>query len=898
MRSGLSTRVETRTLALFVACALIPVAAFAIFGFLVVTQNLRDLTQTQLDATTKNYGLLVFERLKAIDDELTSLARRYEQDDLSPEEIATVSDARATFRVVQVSAEPIDSHKTDSIFRRLLITQQDGKPQVLIKGRPRAPSSNIILEAQVDPEYLWNSDALLSPDARLCVFSENDVQLNCATVTTRLSSATRSDTGLSEKTLSSRWSLFLNATYQVPNWTVSLQVPESAALNGLQSFRWILPVTAALAVAIALLLASVFIRRSHAPLRSLADAANRIGQGKFSRPLQITSVDEYGRLTSAFNQMSQSLRGQFRFLRVLARMDRTILSRAGTRPAIESLLRRLPRTLECRSAAVLLYGPKSWELIAHAPGSKHISQTFIDPDVRFLRTAQIERRESGDPSWSCVLQHLRDNASSAFYLVPVMVKNELRAHLIVGENAVSHSPRQLQDIAQRLAVALDNDDWERTLWTQAHTDALTGLPNRLALRQHLSTELASENAVGAVLFIDLDRFKAVNDSLGHTLGDSLLQQVTARWQSQLEPGCLLARFGGDEFVAILPTLSRDQVAKVAQRLLEALREPCQLQEVRYVSQASIGIATYPSDGADVDVLLKHADIALYRAKSDGRGRISFFDQSMSRDLNARLELEHQLREAIRDGRIRSHFQPKLNLRGEIVGVEALARWQTAEGKWISPGTFIPLAEETGLIVPMGEILLRDVCRQIREWQNRGVPVKQVAVNISIVQMRNPAFAEVILKCLSDAGLEGHCLEIEVTESLFAENTTDVARQLTRLMNAGVRVAIDDFGTGFSSMSLLRQYPISTLKIDRSFVMGCHTSAESRALLKALVDVGHALNLEVVAEGVEQIEHLQVLQELHCDLLQGFLFAPALDAKALEDFLSDGRAAEQAARSTG
>jgi diguanylate cyclase (GGDEF)-like protein len=681
---------------------------------------------------------------------------------------------------------------------------------------------------------------------------------------------------------------------------VQAQVPEAAALQALRAFKWILPATAGLAIAIAVLLASIFIRRSHAPLRLLADAARRIGEGRFGRTVSVSSSDEYGRLARAFNQMSRGLREQFQLLRVLARVDRTILARGGTQPAIRYLLRRLPGLLNCEHAGVLFYGNGSAQLIACSGHLTPIRCIDIAPTMSGLRVSRdIERRTHLDADARHVLEHFDSSASNTFYFVPVLIKNELRAHLIIGSAGEPASLRRLQDIAQRIAVALDNEQWERTLWEHAHTDSLTGLPNRLALHQHLNQAAQGAHAIGTVFFLDLDRFKTVNDSLGHSLGDSLLQQVASRWKAHLPSSSLLARVGGDEFVAVVPqTHSRQETEQLAQALIAALREPCQLNEMRYVAQASIGVAMYPDHGTDAETLLRHADIALYRAKSGGRGRARMFDASMSGDLSARLEIEHQLRDAIREGRIHPHYQPKLNTQGELVGVEALARWQKVDGKWISPGTFIPIAEESGLIAPMGELLLRNVCKQMRDWQDRGIPVAHAAVNVSMVQMRDPAFADFVLRCLAETGIEGAALEVELTESLFSEKTTDVARQLTRLAQAGVRVAIDDFGTGFSSMSLLRQYPIHSLKIDRSFVIECHHSVESRALLKALIDVGHALHLQVVAEGVEEITQLSVLHELNCDVLQGYLFAPALSAQALESFINDGEPIRETLRSAG
>ncbi|HKE94268.1 MAG TPA: diguanylate cyclase, partial [Povalibacter sp.] len=788
------TRVESRTLLLFVTCALLPVVAFALFGLVTVDSHFRNLAQQQLDTAAKNYGLVVYDRVQQVDQQLTGLAQRYLQGELATTTIESLDDDRMHVTASATALSPAESPSAVQISRHLAVSDGGTQPDVTLQIAARDGRSEIRLSARLNPEYLWNSDALLPPVASLCVSTADDTMLNCASNSGATPQAHRPATTPDEPLMTSTWALFLNTPYGVAPWTVRLWLPESTALQALHSFRWILPLTAALSVAVALLVGSIFIRHSHAPLRALTEAARRIGRRRFSQPIDATSHDEYGGLARSFNRMAQNLRSQFDLLAVMARVDHAILSHTGTRPAMRYLLRRLPRLLGCPAAAMLL--PRDdgdFELSIMTTRDARIRRSILSGaqiDCSTLGAAGPHRRTAAAADTASLLAHFADAGITRIVLQPIVVKQNVRGYLIASEDRphLRSTLRRLHDIARRLAVAIGNDDWERELWRQAHTDSLTSLSNRPLLRQRLAQLLRTDGTPhrGAVIFMDLDRFKSVNDSLGHTLGDQLLQQVAARLQAQVPPHATLARFGGDEFVVVQPDAGIDEARDLAARLLGSLHDPCQLQETRYVAQASAGIALYPDHGTDVDTLLKSADIALYRAKAGGRGRLCFFDGAMTREMKDRLLLEDRLREAIRREEVCNYFQPKLDCNGNVVGVEALARWSSPQQGMISPGQFIPLAEETGLVVPMGELLLRQVCRQLRDWRDRGIPVDHVAVNISMVQMRDPGFADFVLRCLAEQGLSGDCLEVELTESLFAENRAAVARQLDQLVQADVR----------------------------------------------------------------------------------------------------------------
>jgi diguanylate cyclase (GGDEF)-like protein len=391
---------------------------------------------------------------------------------------------------------------------------------------------------------------------------------------------------------------------------------------------------------------------------------------------------------------------------------------------------------------------------------------------------------------------------------------------------------------------------------------------------------AKRSGVGvALLFLDLDRFKLVNDTLGHRAGDTLLQLAAARISSAVREQDTVARLGGDEFTVILPDVASPAgAANVAEKIIESLSACFLVEDKEVVIGASIGIAVYPLAGEDAETLVKHADIAMYRAKEAGRHNYQFYrpgHEGQPRDI---FELEHGLRRALEGGEMRLVYQPQIEIEsGAIVAVEALLRWQHPSRGEIPPSDFIPVAEDSGLIASIGEWVLREACRQNKAWQEAGLPPVRVAVNMSVRQLRNARFAERVAEILDETGLDADWLEIELTESMVMQFAKDVMDVLWQLKSLGIRLSIDDFGTGYSSLSYLKRLPVDTLKIDRSFVEGLDTDANDRAISNAIIAVASSLNLRVVAEGVETEKQLWFLREHACCDAQGFFFSRPLEA---------------------
>jgi diguanylate cyclase (GGDEF)-like protein len=396
----------------------------------------------------------------------------------------------------------------------------------------------------------------------------------------------------------------------------------------------------------------------------------------------------------------------------------------------------------------------------------------------------------------------------------------------------------------------------------------------------------------AVLFIDLDRLKLINDSLGHSFGDALLKQVAHRLQNHLRQGDILARQGGDEFVVVLKVIRNLQsVNRIALNLLQALREPFYVEGQELYISASIGVSLYPSHAETVSEMLRYADNAMYQAKDQGKNNFQFFSRDMSEIEQRNLWLVTQLHKALEYGELLLFYQPQIELNsGKVTGVEALIRWNHRELGLVSPGEFIPLAEETGLIVPVGTWVLEESCRQAKAWQLQGYPPMRIAVNVSVMQFNRDNFVDIVVQSLEKSGLEPCWLELELTEGLLLSDTQATIFKLKKLKELGVYLAIDDFGTGYSSLRYLQQMPIDLLKIDQSFVrwIGSDTEEDTkaRALLKTIAMLGQNLGMKIIAEGVETLEQLAYLRGIGCEEVQGYLFSRPRSVEDLETFLTE------------
>lgn len=463
------------------------------------------------------------------------------------------------------------------------------------------------------------------------------------------------------------------------------------------------------------------------------------------------------------------------------------------------------------------------------------------------------------------------------------------------EHRISHMLRASQTTHRLL-------ESERRLHRMAYFDSLTDLPNRQFFKENLQhmVALAQRHKLKlAVLFLDLDGFKRINDTLGHHLGDLVLQSTGERLRKSIrasdvligpgiiQEGLSIARLGGDEFTVLLSPIERDEdAAIVAERIRENLAQPLTLGDHDLYTSTSIGIAIYPDDGETAEELLKNSDLAMYHSKRAGGNMYQYFSAKMSETALRRLNLENHLRKAIERNELELHYQPQLDvLTGKFCGLEALIRWNCHELGQLSPAEFIPLAEETGLIVSIGEWVLRKACQEAKYWLDQSIPLTRMAVNVSAIQFLHPGFASLVAKILAETGLNAEALELELTESALINDEDSVLGVLQALKKVGVQLAIDDFGTGYSSLSRLKNFPIDRLKIDQSFIQNIEQDSENAAIVTAVIAMAEGMDMKVIAEGIETDRQLAFLKNRRCNEVQGYFLSKPLPSAQVEEFLT-------------
>jgi len=448
-------------------------------------------------------------------------------------------------------------------------------------------------------------------------------------------------------------------------------------------------------------------------------------------------------------------------------------------------------------------------------------------------------------------------------------------------------------LSRSLLYAIERKRTEGRLSHLAQYDLVTGLPNRALFRDRLTRALAHaqrKQHVSALLFLDLDHFKSINDSLGHDAGDQLLKLVADRLRSCLREGDTIARLGGDEFTVILEEIPESEnIANVAQKIIDLMARSFSINGQEVFVTTSIGIATYPSCGTDQKTLIKNADAALYDAKAHGRSIYRFYHEKMNVIASERLKLLTSLRHAVTRNEFVLRYQPQVNsFTGRIVGVEALLRWNHPEKGLIYPSQFVHLLEHTGLIIPVGEWVIRTACQQGKAWQDAGLSAIPIAVNISARQFKQKNLVNMISQILIDTKLEPRFLQLELTESVLVDNIGVTVATLRALHTIGAKLAIDDFGTGYSSLSYLKQFPLHALKIDRSFLQDLQKQTADAAIATAIITLGHSMKLNVIAEGVETNEQMEFLKKRNCNIMQGHLFGYPMHPVQIEDWLSDDK----------
>jgi diguanylate cyclase (GGDEF)-like protein len=563
--------------------------------------------------------------------------------------------------------------------------------------------------------------------------------------------------------------------------------------------------------------------------------------------------------------------------------------------------------LDVRACIIELLEVEGFEVIAAetSPEGVQFAQE-LSPDLILCDVMMPEM--DGYEVLASLRQHPVTETVPFIFLTAKATKSDLRHGMELGADDYLTKPftrsELLAAIATRLSkreafshrYASELSQATETLNQLAHYDSLTGLPNRLLLSERFYQVLAEFNEAHSpipVLYLDISQFRRVNSTLGYELGDYLLKTMAERLQAFVGSRNLVVRLGDDEFAIVLGTMGTElsevediqpAIARVAQNLLWAISQPFTVQDRTVFLTGCLGIAVYPKDGSDIDTLIRHADIAMHEAKSQGNSQFKLY-QPITKITSDQLALEADLRYALKRSEFQVYYQPQINLKTKaITGAEALLRWRHPQRGMISPAEFIPLAESTGLIVPIGAWVLQTACQQAKLWQAEGFDNLQIAVNLSAHQFGQPKLCEAITRTLQRTGLNPALLDLELTESALVQDVDSAISTLKQLRSLSIRVSVDDFGTGYSSLSYLQRFPFNTLKIDRTFVKSISQDAKNRAITTAIIQMAHQLQLQVIAEGVETQAELDFLSQHDCDLAQGYLFSPPVSAEAFTELL--------------
>jgi diguanylate cyclase (GGDEF)-like protein len=659
----------------------------------------------------------------------------------------------------------------------------------------------------------------------------------------------------------------------------------------------------ALAIAVAFAVAAMISERYLPALRSLQRGLGRLRERRFET-LPRFGIDEFAPLEKEFNATAMSLQRDWRAFEVLGDVDRALLAASEIDRALDLILPKFRELTRSQCVAVVLLDPTAHthgRLFMAATGTEEppVQRVSFDPGMLAtvreapagLTIARLEEQRHG------FLSGLRDAGAEFFWLWPVLDDERLSALLVVGYHTEPARDPAVADygaaFAERLRAALSNSARDERLYRQAHYDPLTQLPNRALFRDRLQQELAAAASGltrGALMYVDLDHFKRVNDSLGHAAGDQLLGIVAHRLKACVKEGDTVARLGGDEFCVLLRNVGDGDTARqIADRVIRSLALSANLSGRDYQMRASVGVTLFPDDGVDLEEVIRHADLAMYRAKAAGRGRAMFFEHDMTQ--RRATFSDSGLHRALRRRELSLFYQPQFALiDGRLCGVEALLRWQTRYDGLKLPGEFIPAAEHSGLITDIGGFVLDSACAQYAEWVRAGIAPRGFSVNVSVQQIKDSNFVQLVQGALEKHRINPRNLELELVESVLAD--AEVEEPLKAVAELGVQLALDDFGTGYSSLNYLRRYPVHTVKLDRSFLDEVPQNDAAGALVESVITMAHTLGKRVVAEGVESSGQLEFLRTRGCETAQGFYLARPMSATAMTEILETRRAGSE------
>lgn len=803
-------------------------------------------------------------------------------------------------KIINASAYDIPKGKTKLLV--LPASAAHKNPAVMLLMPQVKGASKTLLAAEINPNYLWGNTEDYPSNISVCAYRVAD-HLNHRLFCSAQEQPTFKNHSKAENI--GQYELFIRGEFQDNPWLFVTKRTYPFSVSAFDGFliSYGYMSAAAFSLLLVALLSLMQIRRTMVPLEQLIDGTRKISQGEFTQ-VNVEGKSEFAELAKSFNHMSANIKRQLDTLQTLSAIDRQMASNLDVEVVIKDIIARTQLLLPSATVYVTRIDEVS-DNKAQCSIMTSEKVSLVSPRIA-IPNAELGliRSYASGHFGHCKKDHifiyanlLAELGANHYWILPIFWQGEMSAFICVADETPLPQDHncwdEIADLAGRIGVAISAQEREDKLLVQAQYDTLTGLPNRILLHDRLRQAIEHTDRSGEpfwLVFVDLDRFKFINDTLGHNAGDQLLIEISKRLEWTIRDTDTVARFGGDEFIIILQGNMEDNLRMgILNRLIEALEAPFTIDGNEVNTTCSAGVAVYPTDAKNADTLLSNADIAMYRAKELGKNNYQFFTQTMNEKVANRLRLETHLRKALQLNELEVYYQPKVSLHSnKIVGMEALVRWNSQALGFISPANFIPLAEETGLIVPIGEWVLKTACEQAVAWQKAGYGNLLMAVNLSVRQFGQKNLLKSIVNILKESGLAAEQLELELTESMLMSDKKETLKILRSLKSLGINLSIDDFGTGYSSLAYLKDLPVHTLKIDKSFTDEIVLHNDEAPIVNSIISLAKNLKLHVVAEGVENYEQVRYLTAHGCDEIQGYYFSKPGAAETIESLLIAGK----------
>ncbi len=928
----LPSRVGRRFLLLFLILAVFPIGGISILSFNHVSSEFYHETHNRLHKASKSVARSLLNEVEQFEEQLDRAAA-LQSDPTAPslfrnsfEAVTSINAAGKTKPLLGpiIEAPVLNAGKQErlALGKPLLLSTLNSLGEtrlLLMKEYPNKQGGQEWFIAAIKPQELFSlpREDMLPPHSDYCILTPGLKPLHCSGNLERdISGNLQANAPLAELSstkpgtfdflraeknpqIAGHWSLSMESQYDATGWVVLVSEPRSVVLGPLRVYWTLFPLLVALSLFLVCLLGLHLIRRMLAPLEHMQAGAQRIAQRDFSQPIVVEEGNEFRDLATSLNNMAEELNDQFSSLSTMIEIDRLILTGSDSETIIDVTLACIPDLYKCDAVALMLCESDSSD-VYKAYISFHANQIDKVLEIPLLSTAECSHLHIANAGLTVNLEDTHPTYLHSFkqagireaVVFPITRNRRIDGLIAIGHKAKGVIDRErtvfIRQLADQVGIAVDR---ARTLEEKrrlAYYDNLTDLPNRILFKEHLAQELRNTKRRKqelAVCLLDLDGFKRINDTLGHDAGDRFLCCVSERVSRYVEFD-KIARFGGDEFALYFTELtSREAPAYIIQLILDALSQPFSLLGTEMFITASVGISIYPTDGDTVEELIKNADSALYHAKDTGKNNFQFFREELNTKVIEHFNMANSLRAAVDNDEFRVYYQPVVETEtDEIVGFEALLRWQKPDGHLVAPDDFLTVAEETGLIVPIGTFVVREACRQLRFWHDSGFEDLTMAVNLSSRQFREDNLVGVVRGALSLADLDPRFLHLELTESILMESSQMTLDTLSEFRRMGIRIAIDDFGTGYSSLSYLQKFQLDELKIDRSFIKDIARNPNDASITRAIILMAHSLGLEIIAEGIETEAQKEFIREHGCRFAQGYLYSRPVPAEEISKVL--------------